>query len=71
MSESWSWVFTDAYGKKVRTAYDKAEFASEGDAETWLGENWREVVSQGVHYANLTEQGNPRVTYSLPLKEDA
>ena len=27
----------------------------QGDAETWLGENWRELLSAGVHQVTLLD----------------
>jgi hypothetical protein len=31
----------------------EAIFASQGDAESWLGENWRELLESGVEQVSL------------------
>ena len=37
------------------------EFAAQGDAESWLGEVWREMAEAGAEQATLLEDG--RVVY--------
>lgn len=36
-------------------------FPTQSDAETWIGEQWRELLSSGVHAVVLVEDG--RVVY--------
>ena len=36
-------------------------FSSQGDAESWLGENWRELLAAGVDQVTLLEED--RVEY--------
>lgn len=36
-------------------------FSSQGDAESWLGENWRELLAAGVDQVTLLEEN--RVEY--------
>jgi hypothetical protein len=31
----------------------EAIFANQGDAESWLGENWRELLDSGVYQVSL------------------
>ena len=39
----------------------KETFSSQGDAESWIGENWRGLLDAGVDQVSLTEDG--RVEY--------
>jgi hypothetical protein len=59
---TWTWQFEKADGGVV-TSRDlpKDTFSSQGDAESWLGENWRGLLDQGVDQVSLVEDG--RVEY--------
>jgi hypothetical protein len=57
---TWHWRFEDA----SRAALDVAEgstasqgvgFPSQSDAESWIGEVWRELVEEGVDQVTLLE----------------
>jgi hypothetical protein len=52
----WTW----RYEKKDGTAVDnpvlqEAIFASQGDAESWLGENYRGLLEEGVDQVTLLD----------------
>ena len=52
----WTW----RYEKKDGTVVDnpvlqEAIFASQGDAESWLGENWRALLEAGVDQVTLLD----------------
>lgn len=64
---SWAWEYRKADGTRVRTKHDRAEFASQGDAETFLGETWPELAMAGAEYAELFEHGRSEAHYSIPL----
>jgi hypothetical protein len=52
----WRWRLLDAAGAEVSAAeYADQRFASQGDAESWVGETWRELVEQGVDAVVLLE----------------
>ena len=38
----------------------KESFGSQGDAETWIGENWRTLLDAGVDQVTLLEDGRPQ-----------
>ena len=58
----WSWRYEDASGSTVATATgDGQGFPSQGDAESWLGEIWRDLVEEGVDQVTLLE--GDRVVY--------
>jgi hypothetical protein len=59
----WWWRLHDALGGEatVSEEYAGQRFASQGDAESWVGEVWRELVEQGVDAVTLLE--NDREVY--------
>ena len=54
---SWSWRYESADGATVERAESPtvASFPTQADAETWLGENWRELLHAGVAQVTLLE----------------
>ena len=44
---------------------DDETFTAKGDAESWLGETWRELLGAGVSQVVLVE--DDRVEYTMPL----
>jgi hypothetical protein len=52
----WTWRYekTDGSGV-VNPALQDAIFASQSDAESWLGENWRGLIDAGVDQVTLME----------------
>ncbi|MFC0624480.1 hypothetical protein [Kribbella deserti] len=69
---SWSWRFETATGEPADPGdLATAEFSAQGDAESWLGEFWRELAEAGVAQVRLFEDG--REVYgpmSLAAQED-
>lgn len=56
----WWWRLEAADGTEVQLAGEAAEladqrFASQGDAESWVGETWRELAEAGVAAVRLFE----------------
>lgn len=63
---SYTWRYETATGAEVAAGAlpDVAVtegFPSQGDAETWVGETWRELLAAGVDAVTLLEDG--RVVY--------
>jgi hypothetical protein len=52
---SWTWRTETADGELV--AADVPEFSAQGDAETWLGEHYGELVDVGVEQVSLLHDG--------------
>jgi hypothetical protein len=53
---SWTWRFETATGETADPGeLTGAEFSAQGDAESWLGEIWRELVEKGVGQVYLLE----------------
>ncbi len=52
----WTWRYEKTDGAVVGTGgLQEAIFASQGDAESWLGENWRGLVDAGVDQVILLD----------------
>jgi hypothetical protein len=56
---SWVWRFLDAAGKQLTPHdVDSPAFSAQGDAETWIGESWRELADAGVSAVVLVHDGH-------------
>jgi hypothetical protein len=52
----WTWRNEKADGTPIAADdLQEAIFVSQGDAETWLGEHWRELLAAGVDQVTLLE----------------
>jgi hypothetical protein len=55
---AWTWQLETADGEVLAARSLPAEsFASQSDAESWLGENWRALIDAGVDQVTLLEDG--------------
>lgn len=55
-SPSWRWRLEDASGVEVEVEeVGSPEFPSQSDAESWVGEAWRELLDAGVDAVTLLE----------------
>lgn len=55
----WSWRFEKTDGSDVTvTELPQETFTNQADAETWLGENWRDLRSAGVDQVTLLDDGS-------------
>jgi hypothetical protein len=58
----WTWRYEKADGTPVAADdLQEAIFANQGDAESWLGENWRALLKVGVDQVSLLD--DTRVEY--------
>jgi hypothetical protein len=54
----WTWRYENVGGESLTGgSLQEAIFASQGDAESWLGENWHELVDGGVDQVSLYDDG--------------
>jgi hypothetical protein len=54
---TWSWQLEKQDGTVVTARnLPKETFSSQGDAESWLGENWRSLLDGGVDQVTLLEE---------------
>jgi hypothetical protein len=53
----WWWRLEDSAGNEVEVGEDYADqrFASQADAESWVGETWSELAAAGVDAVTLFE----------------
>jgi hypothetical protein len=58
-SAVWRWRLLDSAGAEVAPGGSMPDgsprFASQSDAESWVGETWRELVEEGVDAVTLLE----------------
>ena len=53
---SWTWQLEKEDGTVLASrGLPKETFSSQGDAESWLGENWRGLLEAGVDQVTLLE----------------
>jgi hypothetical protein len=60
---AWAWRYEGTNDQKQPEASET--FSSQSDAESWLGQAWRELVADGVVTAILVE--DERVEYRMSL----
>ena len=59
----WSWRYEDVDGKPVDGPDET--FSSQADAESWLGQQWRDLQTGGVTRVTLVE--DDRIDYQMSL----
>jgi hypothetical protein len=63
----WIWRYEGADGKAVTGPAET--FGSQADAESWIGQTWRQLASAGVTAVTLVE--DDRVEYQMSLLPSA
>ena len=54
---AWTWQFEKQDGTVMASrGLPKEAFSSQGDAESWLGENWRSLLEAGVDQVTLLDE---------------
>ena len=62
MSADWSWLYLDAHGNVMEgDQLVTTGFPTQSDAESYLGESWRDLLAAGVEAVTLRE--NDTVVY--------
>lgn len=58
---TWTWQLEKEDGTVLASrSLARETFGSQGDAETWLGENWRMLLDAGVDQVTLLEHDRPQ-----------
>jgi hypothetical protein len=57
---AWTWTYESRDGSPAG-AERSQEFPTQADAETWIGESWRDLLDAGVDQVSLLE--DDRVVY--------
>jgi hypothetical protein len=63
----WSWRYEGTNGEPVSGPNET--FGSQADAESWIGQIWRELAASGISSVALTE--DDRVEYTMSLQPAA
>jgi hypothetical protein len=54
---AWTWRYEASDGSVVSSEHGaKESFPAQSDAETWLGETWRDLLEDGVEQVTLLEE---------------
>ena len=54
-SATWRWQLLDASGAETALPGGITVFPSQSDAETWVGEQWRDLLEAGVEAVTLLD----------------
>jgi hypothetical protein len=55
---SWTWRYEAADGSTlIRPGLSSQVFPSQADAESWVGESWRDLTAAGVEAVSLLRDG--------------
>ncbi|MEE1738364.1 hypothetical protein [Streptomyces sp. BE147] len=52
---AWTWRFEKSDGTETEPALQPEEFTTQGDAESWIGEFWKELLAGGAEQVTLFE----------------
>lgn len=50
---AWTWRFEKSDGTETEPALQPEEFTTQGDAESWIGEFWKELLDGGADQVTL------------------
>ncbi len=64
---AWTWRYEAADGSVVPQAEGTEEFSGQGDAESWIGEEWKQLLESGVEKVALLDDDS--VIYTMSLRE--
>lgn len=57
MTDEWTWTYLDAEGRTMTgETLVTSGFPSQSEAESWLGEQWRELADAGVDAVTLAHE---------------
>ncbi|MGG8405336.1 hypothetical protein ACM614_01475 [Streptomyces sp. 12297] len=65
---AWTWRFETADGSETSPAVEPEEFTTQGDAESWIGEVWKELLDGGVERVKLSDDEGAAI-YTMSLRE--
>ncbi|MEV5973629.1 hypothetical protein [Streptomyces sp. NPDC051921] len=63
---AWTWRFEKSDGTEVTPSVTPEEFSTQGDAESWIGEHWRDLLDGGADQVTLSEDG-AKIYGPMPL----
>ncbi|MEU8546760.1 hypothetical protein AB0C81_07100 [Streptomyces roseoverticillatus] len=62
---AWVWRFETADGTETAPAVEPEEFSTQGDAESWIGEVWKDLLDGGAEQVTLFEDDSEIYVMSL------
>ncbi|MCF3104207.1 hypothetical protein IPZ58_21815 [Streptomyces roseoverticillatus] len=62
---AWTWRFETADGTETAPAVEPEEFSTQGDAESWIGEVWKDLLDGGAEQVTLFEDDTEIYRMSL------
>jgi hypothetical protein len=63
---TFTWRFEAADGSALTPPEDPGPFSSKADAESWVGESWRDLLAHGVEQVSLLRDGE--LVYPMSLR---
>ncbi|MER7399304.1 hypothetical protein ABT381_27780 [Streptomyces sp. NPDC000151] len=54
---AWTWRFEKADGTEAPAGEAPEDFSTQGDAESWIGEEWKTLLDRDVDQVVLFEDG--------------
>ncbi|WP_327356657.1 hypothetical protein [Streptomyces sp. NBC_01304] len=67
---AWTWRFENSDGTEVQPAVQPEDWTTQGDAESWIGEQWKELLEGGAEQVRLFEDDNEIYKMSLRAAAD-
>jgi hypothetical protein len=61
----WTWRFEKSDETETSPAAEPEEFSTQGDAESWIGEEWKQLLDGGVEQVRLLEDDTEIYVMSL------
>ena len=58
----WTWRYETSDGAVLEASEAREaspQFPTQADAETWVGEVWRDLLAEGIDAVSLFEDGRP------------
>ncbi|MEV8534647.1 hypothetical protein [Streptomyces sp. NPDC051211] len=65
---AWTWRFETADGAQTAPAVEPEEFTTQGDAESWIGEYWKDLLEGGTERVRLADDNGTEI-YAMSLRE--
>ncbi|MEU7555536.1 hypothetical protein AB0B01_24895 [Streptomyces sp. NPDC044571] len=65
---AWTWRFETADGSVANPAVEPEEFTTQGDAESWIGEYWKDLLEGGTEKVKLSDDNGVEL-YTMSLRE--
>jgi hypothetical protein len=61
----WTWRFEKSDETETSPAVEPEEFSTQGDAESWIGEEWKQLLDGCVEQVRLLEDDTEIYVMSL------